>query len=176
MQNDCAFLCYWPYKQRQDNNSFDGNYNIGARVIMDVLARRGIECGFCTPETAKDYRVVFVSFTSDYDCLAFYTAVSLLKSWQPGTRNFVVVGGGEGMQNPTVIRNYVDYAVFGRAEYNTLRINGKLDHLKNKPCANCGKPANTIDHIIPLSRGGTNDLENLQPMCWKCNKAKGSKQ
>lgn len=63
-----------------------------------------------------------------------------------------------------------------RAEYNTLRINGKLDHLKGQSCVNCGKPANTIDHIIPLSRGGTNDLENLQPMCWDCNKAKGSKQ
>ena len=63
-----------------------------------------------------------------------------------------------------------------RAEYNTLRINGKLEHLKNKPCVRCGKPADTIDHIIPLSKGGTNDIDNLQPMCWKCNKAKGSKQ
>jgi radical SAM superfamily enzyme YgiQ (UPF0313 family) len=85
-------------------------------VIIDVLARRGIECDICTADTAKDYQVVLVSFTSDYDCLAYYTAVSLLKSWQPGTRKFTVIGGGEGMQNPTVIRNYVDYAVFGRAE------------------------------------------------------------
>ncbi len=116
MQSDVAFLCYWPYKQRQDNNSFEGNYNIGANVIMDVLRRSGVECGFCTPDTAKDYRVVLVSFTSDYDCLAFYSSVALLKSWQPKARTFKVIGGGEGMQNPTVVRNYLDYAVFGRAE------------------------------------------------------------
>lgn len=30
-----------------------------------------------------------------------------------------------------------------------------------------------IDHIIARARGGTNDLENLQPMCRLCNTAKG---
>lgn len=33
----------------------------------------------------------------------------------------------------------------------------------------------TIDHNIPLSRGGTDDPENLQPLCSRCNSAKGSK-
>lgn len=116
MPCDVAFLCYWPLKQRQDNNSFDGNYNIGARVIMDVLSTAGIECEFCTPDTAKDYRIVLVSFTSDYDCIAFYTSVSLLPQWQPDKRTFTVIAGGEGVQNPTSIRRYLDYAVFGRAE------------------------------------------------------------
>lgn len=32
----------------------------------------------------------------------------------------------------------------------------------------------TIDHIYPKSLGGSDDLENLQPMCEKCNCAKGS--
>jgi hypothetical protein len=30
----------------------------------------------------------------------------------------------------------------------------------------------TVDHIIPKSRGGGNTLENLQPMCSKCNNLK----
>ncbi len=54
--------------------------------------------------------------TAKNDCLAFYSAVSLLPSWQPKRRTFTVIGGGEGMQNPTVVRNYLDYALFGRAE------------------------------------------------------------
>jgi radical SAM superfamily enzyme YgiQ (UPF0313 family) len=114
--NDVAFLCYWPYKKRQDNNSFDGNYNIGANVIMDALRRNGINCEFCAPETAKEYKAVLVSFTSDYDCMAFYKSVCLRNDWQPGKRKFNVIGGGEGLQNPTTVRNYLDYGVFGRGE------------------------------------------------------------
>lgn len=33
----------------------------------------------------------------------------------------------------------------------------------------------TVDHHNPLSNGGTWDLENLNPMCEKCNSKKGSK-
>ena len=43
-------------------------------------------------------------------------------------------------------------------------------------CGICGKfiplEEYTIDHIIPLSKGGTNDLDNLQACCGFCNKAK----
>jgi 5-methylcytosine-specific restriction endonuclease McrA len=38
----------------------------------------------------------------------------------------------------------------------------------------CGRPATTVDHIIPLSRGGTHDLDNLRPACWPCNAGSGS--
>jgi hypothetical protein len=116
MPSDVAFLVYRPLKQRRKDNSFDGNDNVGAYVVIDCLQRAGISVDFCAPETAHKYQVVLVSYTSTYDLIAYYQAVALRPNWQPGKRTFAVVGGGFGMQNPTAIRNYLDYAVFGRGE------------------------------------------------------------
>ncbi|MFJ8152239.1 HNH endonuclease [Streptomyces sp. NPDC094468] len=37
------------------------------------------------------------------------------------------------------------------------------------------RPAETADHIVPLSRGGTNDIENLRPACGPCNFSRGNR-
>ncbi len=43
-------------------------------------------------------------------------------------------------------------------------------------CKFCGsKDSLEIDHIIPLSRGGTNELSNLQILCRTCNRKKGAR-
>jgi len=48
-------------------------------------------------------------------------------------------------------------------------------------CRECLKegrltPATEVDHIIPLASGGTNDLENLQPLCHSCHSRKTAKE
>lgn len=49
----------------------------------------------------------------------------------------------------------------------------------NFKCLNCGISGNfsslEIDHVIPTSKGGSNDKSNLQTLCYKCNMAKSSK-
>jgi len=43
-------------------------------------------------------------------------------------------------------------------------------------CACCGKRRRlTVDHIIPVSKGGTSDISNIQPLCQSCNSKKRDK-
>lgn len=39
-------------------------------------------------------------------------------------------------------------------------------------CCECGKPATQVDHVVPLSRGGTTERENLQSLCRLCHEEK----
>lgn len=47
---------------------------------------------------------------------------------------------------------------------------------QNEKCAYCGQRRKlknmTVDHIIPLSKGGTDDISNLQCTCKMCNRLK----
>lgn len=41
-------------------------------------------------------------------------------------------------------------------------------------CRRCGSTKNlSVDHIIPVKNGGTDDMDNLQTLCRKCNSQKG---
>jgi 5-methylcytosine-specific restriction endonuclease McrA len=49
---------------------------------------------------------------------------------------------------------------------------------QKRRCWHCGKPLGDkyeIDHLIPLSRGGSNDARNIVISCRACNRSKGAK-
>lgn len=73
----------------------------------------------------------------------------------------------------------------------TNQVNIRLFKKKGITCINCGEKGYffkkigksyilftennimmTKDHIFPKSKGGSNNLQNLQPMCSKCNSEK----
>ncbi len=42
-------------------------------------------------------------------------------------------------------------------------------------CARCGSRENLeYDHIVPLSRGGSNTARNIELLCEQCNRSKGA--
>lgn len=48
--------------------------------------------------------------------------------------------------------------------------------ISSKGCLMCGAQKSlSIDHIVPMSKGGTDDLWNLQCLCVSCNAKKGNK-
>lgn len=59
---------------------------------------------------------------------------------------------------------------------------GEWETLKaqyNWICPACGKPEPEIklteDHIIPLTKSGSDNIENIQPLCRRCNIVKMTK-
>jgi 5-methylcytosine-specific restriction endonuclease McrA len=49
----------------------------------------------------------------------------------------------------------------------------EIKKLYNDPCFVCGSTENqSIDHIIPLSRGGNHSIGNLMTLCRSCNASK----
>jgi len=41
-------------------------------------------------------------------------------------------------------------------------------------CYYCGGKAESVDHLVPRSKGGSNDLSNKVPACHLCNQMKGN--
>ena len=65
-----------------------------------------------------------------------------------------------------------------RARINFIR--NQLINSKGAVCGICGKPITcrkdcTVDHIVPLAKGGATMIENCQLAHFDCNQKKGSR-
>lgn len=64
-------------------------------------------------------------------------------------------------------RKYGLHEHFTTAEWRALRT------WFGNVCVACDSPDNVeVDHVVPLSTGGTNDIANIQPLCESCNSRK----
>lgn len=64
----------------------------------------------------------------------------------------------------------------------TKKLRESIKARDNYTCCNCGNSIHVepnllleIDHIIPVAKGGQTVVDNLQTLCWKCNRAKSDK-
>ena len=62
-----------------------------------------------------------------------------------------------------------------------ITLSVRMDVLRrdSSQCVCCGrKPPEVsleVDHVIPFSKGGGNDLSNLQALCFDCNRGKSNR-
>lgn len=83
-----------------------------------------------------------------------------------------------------VLESKLTAAAFAK-EQRTLMTKKLREFIKNRDdftCCSCGNSTHVepnllleIDHIIPIAKGGCTVEDNLQTLCWKCNRAKSDK-
>ncbi len=59
--------------------------------------------------------------------------------------------------------------------YTASEFTALCEKYENK-CLKCGEEKKlTADHVVPLIAGGSNGIDNIQPLCKSCNSSKGTK-
>lgn len=73
-------------------------------------------------------------------------------------------------------------SVAGQRALMTSKLREKIKQRDGYTCKKCGVSTAQephllleIDHIVPVSCGGLTTEDNLQTLCWKCNRTKGAK-
>jgi 5-methylcytosine-specific restriction endonuclease McrA len=50
----------------------------------------------------------------------------------------------------------------------------EISAIQNSRCFYCGMPGGEVDHVIPLTKGGTHSIGNLVSACRSCNSSKNN--
>lgn len=109
---------------------------------------------------------------------------------------YISSGGNSGSQFDVVmdiamLERFISYladsvkfkkSVEGQRKLMTPKLRRFIIDRDNSTCQLCGNSSQQepnllleVDHIIPVSKGGVTTEENLQTLCWKCNRSKGAK-
>lgn len=102
------------------------------------------------------------------DCVAVdYTAAST--GTLDITQIFPTTSAPKRKAIPAEVRNYI----YQKYNYTCQICNRYMPcgfYIENNKCVKI-----TIDHIVPIKEGGSNNTDNLQVLCEVCNKMKGTK-
>ena len=73
-------------------------------------------------------------------------------------------------------------SVAGQRALMTAKLRDRIKVRDNFTCQICSLSTSDeknllleIDHVVPLSKGGKSTEDNLQVLCWRCNRSKGAK-
>jgi 5-methylcytosine-specific restriction enzyme A len=82
---------------------------------------------------------------------------------------------------PSKDRKIIPKKSHGQNRSRSISLSARLDVLTRDgyKCVYCGRSSQQIDleidHIIPYSKGGSNQIDNLQSLCFDCNRGKGAR-
>ena len=100
-------------------------------------------------------------------------SIDLNKKIDPSKDNGALGSDGKGALVPGTPKRPSAY----RRGYDTKWRKLSKWFLQHNPwCVVCGNPADHTDHILPLSKGGSNELKNLQALCHRCHSKKTIKE
>lgn len=85
----------------------------------------------------------------------------------------LTIAGWEEYQNVAGLERVREQARIRMRNHRTRQRLGITSEGEN--CVYCGKPAETVDHIVPKCKGGQDVAENLVPCCKSCNSSKSKK-
>lgn len=139
------------------------------------------------PEKMKEWRIAHPTYSSEY--MKTYVRKTP-KKYNPEKEHEYYLKNKErkAINSKNWIKNNPErHKLLLKSRRHSLRAAGKFPknewikklvelHYKCQICFKSEPEVKiTIDHIIPLKRGGTNDIDNLQPLCLSCNSRKRDK-
>lgn len=162
---------------------FSGCYTMPTEIFIKLL-KYYLETG---ENLLDDYsRLTYLSWEQEVPILEppkhimlnlslnIFLKLEIFKNKQSELRNKIKEG----------YRKYIEFEENKSNEKRQLacRYTAKIEvkeHVFNKygkKCLRCGSDENiTLDHVVPVIKGGKNSLDNLQPLCASCNSWKNSK-
>ena len=141
--------------------------------------------------------IIRTFFAKDLDKKLGFEEIAFNELFFPRfTFRYISSGGNAGTQFTTtmdipMLERFVAFidenikrkkSAAGQRALMTPKLRNYIKQRDNYTCKQCGnstyQEANLlleIDHIIPIAKGGLTEEQNLQTLCWKCNRSKGSK-
>lgn len=176
----CSDACYQRARRRS---------KYGQPVVDSGLARPCVRCGspvlrghwsfvrFCSKRCSENY------WANEYakrkrpviyrKCLACSADIAPEANLRRKYCNKVCAGRN---RSPEVVFRYVNARRARLAGASAYPLPKRvLRRLRGAQCTYCGGPGGTVDHLVPLSRGGQHAEGNLVPACRSCNSSKRDK-
>lgn len=136
--------------------------------------------GYCKPCSYNTYKDSIIKRATVWQKNNKIRHSLHVKNWQSKNRNRINVNMSVWRENNRALWNLYQQKrrttkAHSEGEYSVEEWLELCERFNNK-CVSCNKEKPlTVDHVIPLSRGGSNFIYNIQPLCGSCNSKKHDK-